>query len=133
MGREGASARRATRYLPLVLAAILAGCGSSDPASSHSLTGVNAAARELLADAEAGRYHEACEAFTATALAAFAKASEGCPGTLLRANQFLVKTLTQRFKAIQQEGQIVGDTVLYGGSVQARYEHGRWRFENDVW
>jgi len=87
----------------------------------------------MLADVEANRYSEACEALTATARAAMVDEPGGCPMTLLRAKPFLVKQLATRFGAIYRKGQITGDAVLYNGVVQARYEHGRWRFENDVW
>jgi hypothetical protein len=136
MGTHHASARRATRYLPLILAGILAGCGSSgssDPASSHSVAGVEAAARELLADVAASRYDKACEAFTATARAALDKARGGCPETLLFARPFLARQLGATFRSLLRDPQITGDTVLYRGNVQARYEHNRWHFENDVW
>jgi hypothetical protein len=129
---HGASGRLA-RYLRLVLVAILAGCGSSHAASSHSLTDVEAAAHELLADVQAGRYDEACEAFTATALATLAKEPKGCPGTLLRAKPFLVKQLLAALKSIHRDGDITGDTLLNGGLVWARYENDRWHFEDAVW
>jgi len=133
VGTHGASAARATRYLLLVLAAILAGCGSSDPAGSYSMKGVEAGAHEFVADVKAELYGEACEALTAAARASLAKAPQGCPGTLLLAKPFLVKQLVAQFNSIHRDGQITNDTVLYGGSVQARYEHDRWHFENDVW
>ena len=139
MGTHHASARRATRYLPLILAGSLAGCGSSgssgssDPASSHSVAGVEAAARELLADVAASRYDKACEAFTATARAELDRARGGCPETLLFARPFLARQLGATFRSVLRDGQITGDTVLYRGNVQARYEHNRWHFENDVW
>ena len=79
------------------------------------------------------RRFKACEAFTATARAALAKESGGCPRTLLFARPFLAGQLAATFDSIFRGGQIMGDTFRYRGNVQARYENGRWYFENDVW
>jgi hypothetical protein len=133
VGVHGVSDQLATRYLPLILVAVLAGCGSSDPASSRSIKGVEAAAHELLSEVQAGRYGAACEAFTATARVGLANGPEGCSGTLLRAKPFLVEQLTTYLDSIASDDRIIGDTVLHEGSVQARYEGDRWRFENNVW
>ncbi len=102
------------------------------------MAGVQAAARELRMDVEGERYEKACETFTAAARAASAAtSSEGCPGLLARAKPFLLAQLARTFNSIRRDGQITGDTVLSGGiepgRVMARYEGGRWRFENDVW
>ncbi len=120
-------------YVPLVLAAMIAGCGSSGPASDHSIKGAQAAAHEFLLDAEAQRYEAACGLLTASARGEYAADPEHCAGTLLRATPFLVKTVTTTLRSIGREGQVVGDTLLVRGSILARYENGRWRFENGLW
>src|ERR1700681_1068759 len=59
MDAQRAWPRRGAPCLVLVLAAILAGCGSSGssaPTDSHSPAGVSAAARKLMAAAATGRY-----------------------------------------------------------------------------
>jgi hypothetical protein len=121
------------RYLPLVLVAALIGCGASGPTDSRSAVGVRSAANRLVAAAAAGRYHEACEGLTAAARAPLEKERNGCTFVLLLARPFLLGQMGIRFRAIFRNMRITGDTVLYRGAVQARYEQGRWHFENTVW
>ena len=130
---RGTPARPALRYAPLLLAAMIAGCGSSGPASDHSIKGAEAAAHEFLLDAEAQRYEAACGLLTASARGAYAADPEHCAGILLRAKPFLVKTIVTTLRSIGREGQVVGDTLLVRGGILARYENGRWRFENGLW
>jgi hypothetical protein len=120
------------RYLPL-LAAILAGCGSSGPAGDHSVAGLNAAAQQLPVDLQHGRYDEACEAFTAKARASLAREPGGCAGDLRLTYAFLGGQLDRWFNRVLPRIQVQGDTALFDGKVQARYEDGRWRLEDDVW
>jgi hypothetical protein len=128
-----APAGSALRCAPLLIAAIVAGCGSSGPASDRSIKGAQAAAHEFLLDAEAQRYEAACGLLTASARSTYAADPEHCPGILLRAKLFLLKTIATSLKAIGREGQVVGDNLLVGGNILARYENGRWRFENGLW
>lgn len=130
---RGTPARPALRYAPLVLAAMIAGCGSSGPGGDHSIKGAEAVAHEFLLDAEAQRYEAACGLLTASARGEYAADPEHCAGTLLRARPFLLKTLATSLRSIGREGHVVGDTLLVRGSVLARYENGRWRFENGLW
>jgi hypothetical protein len=127
------------RYLPLLVAASIAGCGSSGPGSSgpasdHSGAGVKAAGQEFVADVDGGHYSEACEAFTAKARASLAKEPGGCTGALPRLDLVLGKELQVWFTRVLPHIQVQGDTALSRhGVVEARYEHGRWHLESDVW
>lgn len=125
--------RPALRYAPLLLAAMIAGCGSSGPGGDHSIKGAEAVAHEFLVDAEAQRYEAACGLLATSARTELAADPERCPGLLLRAKLFLAKTISTTLKSIGREGRVVGDTLLVRGSILARYENGRWRFENAVW
>jgi hypothetical protein len=132
---QRAAAGRATRYLPL-LAVILAGCGSSGPASgasSDSVAGVQQAGQRLLTDLQAGHYSEACEAFTATARASFAGGPGGCASALPSLYGALHGELDRWASQVLPTIQVEGDTALFDDNVQARFEQGRWRFETDVW
>jgi len=41
--------------------------------------------------------------------------------------------LPTRIRSILQYPQLRAGTVVYESEVQARYEHGDWHFENNVW
>jgi hypothetical protein len=131
MDAQRASPRRVAPYLPFVLAAILAGCGGST--DSRSAAGVGVAANRLVATAAAGRYGEACEELTAAARASLAEERNGCAVAL----QFLYLALrggvARWFKRVLPNIQVQGDTAIFRGEVQARYENGRWHLENSVW
>jgi len=131
-----ASARRATRYLPALLTVIVAGCGSSgppDPAASHSMAGVEAAGTEFVEDAATFRYEKACEQLTQRARAQMTEVGDKCPFTLALARSFLPGQVTETLRRLAREGQIVGDTAVYRGHVEAVYEDGRWHFEDYAW
>lgn len=127
-----ASARRAVRCLPL-LAAIIAGCGSSGPAGKHSVAGVDAAAQQFVANLQPGHYGDACKVFTATAQASMARAPGGCASALPRYYLLLAPDLNQWFTHVLPNIQVQGDTALFHHMVQARYEHGTWHLENAIW
>jgi hypothetical protein len=97
------------------------------------VAGVQAAGQQFSAALQVAHYSEACEAFTAKALASLAKEPGGCPGVLpsfyLRLSPELQRWLTRALPNIQ----VQGNTALYRGVVEARYEHGRWHFENSIW
>jgi hypothetical protein len=134
VGVQRASTGRAARYLPLLFAASLAGCGSSGATGNpRSVAGVTEAAQQFRADLQPGHYSEACEAFTATARASLATEPGGCAGSLPQLYAVLGKELDQWFNRVLPSIQVQGDAALYNGNVQARYEHGRWHFENNVW
>ncbi len=133
VGRSRPSVRRATRCLPL-LAAILAGCGSSGgPSNSDSVAGFHEAARQLLAEVGAARYAQACEALTPAARASLEAFSGGCTGELAVARPVVLEVLPARIKEILSPTQVRDGDVVYQAEVQARYEHGAWHFENDAW
>ena len=135
MARERASTLRAARYPPLLLAGVLAGCGSSGPGPSgdHSAAGVAAASRQFLADLQRGHYSEACEAFTAKARASMVREPGGCTGVLPYFFPILGGQLGSWLENVLPKLQVQGDTAVFNGRVHARYEGGRWHLENSVW
>jgi len=137
-GEERVSVQRASagpmaRFLALLLAIALAGCGSSDPAGSHSAAGVKAAAREFAADVRAGRFSAACEGITAGARAELNRMQGGCPGATEYYYLFLRGEFGNWLQRVLPNIQVEGETAVYEGRVEARYEQGRWRLENTVW
>ncbi|HEX3512310.1 MAG TPA: hypothetical protein VHT27_14565 [Solirubrobacteraceae bacterium] len=121
----------------VVLAGALAGCSSTTP-STYSRAGLEAAGRDLVANLESGRYRRACEDFTSSArmrLAVFGKG--GCVGSIAFARAYLAIEGRPRL------GQLIGGEIAevmprikidnagahVGGTLEARYEFGRWRFE----
>jgi len=119
------------------LACLLAGCGSTD-ASSHSVAGIKAAGQSVASNLEAGSFRKACEGFTASArrrLAVFPKA--GCSGALAFSRGLLAIEGKERIGLLFEHQlarllpqlQIHGDSAVYKGVVEARFERGRWRFE----
>jgi hypothetical protein len=133
MSTQRAPAGRALRYLPLLGAALLAGCGSSGAASNHSVAGVKAAGQQFLTDLQHNRYSDACEAFTAKASASLTREPGGCVGSLPYLYSVLGGQLGKWFDHVLPNIQLQGDAALFQGVVQARYEHGRWHLENNVW
>jgi hypothetical protein len=131
--RRGIRAKPALRCAPFILAAVVASCGSSGPESDHSIKGAQAVAHKFFADAEAQRYEAACGLLTASARRELAADPEHCTGILLRAKLFLLKTIATTLRSIGREGKVVGNTLVVGGDIVARYEDGRWRFENALW
>jgi hypothetical protein len=135
VGTQRASAGRAAGYLPLLVAAILAGCGSSGPgpAGDRSVAGVQAAAQQFVTDLRAGHYSKACDAFTAKARASLAREPGGCAGSLPYLFLVLGRQLDRWFIKVLPNIQVQGDSALFRGTVYARYENGRWRLEGGVW
>lgn len=123
-------------YLPFLVAAGLAGCGSSGPgpAGDPTAAGVRAAGTQFVADLEAGRYTEACEAFTAKARASLDREPGGCAGILPRFYPLLSTELNRWYTRELPTEKVQGTTAVdFQGVVQARYEGGRWHLEGDVW
>jgi hypothetical protein len=116
-----------------VLALLTAGCGSSGPAADHSAAGVRAASLQLVADIKARDYNAACEAFTDEALVSLNKEPRGCPATIPYFYLLLGGNLNRWYTGVLPYIQVHDGTAYFAGKVQARYEHGRWRLENDIW
>lgn len=135
--KQRALARPAGWYLPLAVAAALVGCGSSSSgpgrAGEHSVAGVKAAGQQFLTDLQSGHYSEACKAFTAAARASLAKEPLGCAGTVPYFFQTLNPQLSRWFARVLPKIQVQGNTALFKGVVEARYEQGRWHLENAIW
>jgi len=129
------SAGRAAAFLPIVVAASLAGCGSSAPlpTSNHTVVGVKAEAEQFLADLQNHRYKEACEAFTAHVQAGLAKEPGGCAVSLPRLYLLLGGELSRWYTHTLPKVVVQGDTALARGVLQGRYENGRWHLAGDVW
>jgi hypothetical protein len=133
MSGRRASVGAVTLCLALLLVVVLAGCGSSDPAGDHSAAGVNAAAREFLADVTARRYSQACEVMTSAALAELNRQQGQCPGATEYYDLALHGQLGNWFQRVLPNLQVNGDAAEFEGRVEARYERGRWRLESSVW
>jgi hypothetical protein len=133
--RHGTGARAAG--VALCLAALLAGCGSSE-AGEHSKAGIEAAGRDMVANLEAGRYKRACQDLTSASRARIAiLPMGGCTGALAFARGFLAvegrtrlgQVFDQRLHQLLPRLTIEGDRANAAGNVEAVYEDGRWRFE----
>ncbi len=143
MSTERASAGRAQRYLPLVVATILAsaGCGSSVSGSSHSVAGLKAAGHGFFADLVAGRYAAACETLTPWTLTTRWKGEGGCTAAYARFGRgsqalshlpvakVLLSGAESAFDAELSHVQIEGDRASNHAQLHAQYERGRWHFE----
>jgi hypothetical protein len=97
------------------------------------VAGVKAEGQHFLAALQARNYSEACEALTATSRASFAREPGGCPGTVPGLYLRLSTVLSRWFNRVLPKIQVRGDTALYHGVVEARYEHGGWHLENRIW
>jgi hypothetical protein len=128
---------RVSWWLALPLAALLAGCSRTTP-NDHSRAGLEAAAKDLVANLESARYRRACEDLTSEArlrLAVFP--TGGCSGALAFARGLLVvdgsaqlgQRVEKQLRAAMRHVTVHDDEARVAGVVLARYEQGAWGFE----
>jgi len=119
----------------ILLGVVLVGCGSSGSsafAGSRDAAGVRAVAQRLAAAAAAGRYGEACELLTLRARTSFTRFRGGCPGEVQYLYLALRGELSKWIATALPNLQIEGDSAIFEGRVQARYENGAWHLEAGI-
>ncbi len=122
----------------VIMATLMAGCGSGKPASS-SVAGVMAAARNVSQKVEAGSYRQVCESLTASERAELDMwRKDGCIG-LLTVGQVFAHIASGRGVGLLFEAKMLAAreaiVIRHGaafdkGRIVARYEGNRWHFED---
>jgi hypothetical protein len=118
------------------LGVLLAGCGSTTP-SDNTVAGIRAAAQDIVANLEAGRYKRACEDLTVRARSDFSLGRGGCVGALAFARGLLAiegyprlgQIVEDQVNSIVRHVDVEGIRGIVSGHIEVLYEDGRWRFE----
>ncbi len=136
LGRAWRGAR-VSCWLGLLVAALLAGCSNPSP-YDHSRAGLEATAKDIVANLESGRYRRACEDLTPEGrLRLTLIPAGGCVGTLVFARGLLAvdgstrpgKLVERQLHGVIRQLTVSDDEARAAGVVVARYEQGRWGFE----